>query len=55
QRKTERLIIETTAEMLGEKDDFAHRLICHGIDKYYQFIDLVCKLIVNMPGFECKI
>lgn len=52
QTKTEHLIIETTAEMLGEKDDLAHNLICAGLDKYHQFIDLVVKMVVNMPGFR---
>ena len=54
QVKAEHLVIETTAEMLGEKD-LIHKLLCHGMDTYRQFIDLVTKMIVNMPGFECKI
>ena len=54
QRQAERLVIETTAEMLGE-EDFLHRLICHGIDKYREFIELVTKMIVNMPNFALKI
>ena len=54
QRDAEHLVIETTAEMLGE-EDFLHKLICLGMDKYRQFIELVTKMIVNMPGFECKI
>lgn len=52
QRTTERLIIESAAEMLGEKNDLQHTLLCAGLDKYQQFIDLVCKLVVNMPGFK---
>jgi len=54
QREAEHLVIDTTADMLGE-EDFLHRLLCHGMKTYHQFIDLVCKLIVNMPGFECKV
>ena len=54
QRDAEHLVIETTAEMLGE-EDFIHKLLCLGMDKYRQFIELVTKMIVNMPGFECKI
>jgi len=54
QMDAEHLVVESTAEMLGE-EDFLHRLICHGMDKYHKFIDLVTGMIVNMPGFECKI
>lgn len=52
QRDAERLIIKTAAEMLGETEDFHHKLLCNGLDKYYQFIDLVVKLVVNLPNFK---
>ena len=52
QRDAEHLIIDTMAEMLGESDDLGHNLICAGMDKYHQFIDLAVKMVVNMPGFK---
>ena len=52
QTKTEWLIIDSAAEMLGEKGDFQNRLLCAGIDKYHKFIDLVVGLVVNLPDFK---
>lgn len=52
QGDAEILIIEAMAEMLGEKDDLAHNLMCAGIEKYHQFIDLVVGMVVNAPGFR---
>lgn len=48
----EHLLIDATAEMIGEKDDLGHNLICAGLDKYHQFIDLAVKMVINMPGFK---
>lgn len=52
QRDAEHLLIDATAEMLGESKDFRHNLICAGLEKYYHFIDLIVKAVVNMPGFK---
>jgi hypothetical protein len=52
QNDAEHLIIDAVAEMIGDSDDLAHNLICAGLDKYYQFIDLAVKMVVNMPGFK---
>lgn len=52
QSKTEWVLIDATAEMLGENKDFRHTLLCAGLDKYKEFIDLAVKLVVNMPGFK---
>ena len=52
QRDAEYLLVDAVAEMLGETDDLAHNLICAGLDKYHQFIDLVVGMVVNMPGFK---
>jgi hypothetical protein len=52
QTKTEHLVIDSMAEMLGEKSDFGHRLLCAGLDKYKQFLDLAVKFVVNSPGFK---
>ena len=52
QRDAEHLLIDATAAMIGEKDDLRHNLICAGMDKYHQFIDLAVKMVVNMPGFR---
>lgn len=52
QKDTEHLIVDTVAEMIGESKDFGHNLICLGLDKYYQFIDLAVRMVVNAPGFK---
>lgn len=52
QRDVEHLLIEAFCEMIGEKDDLIHNLLCAGMDKYNQFIDLSVKMVVNMPGFK---
>lgn len=52
QNTTERLLIDSAAEMLGETDDFHLRLLCAGLGKRQQFIDLVVKLVVSMPDFK---
>lgn len=52
QSDAEHLIIDAVAEMIGDSDDLAHNLICAGMDKYHQFIDLAVKMVVNMPGFK---
>ena len=52
QRDTEHLIVDAMAEMIGESDDLGYNLICAGLDKYYQFIDLAVKMVVNAPGFK---
>jgi len=54
QMDAEHLVIESTAEMLGE-EDFLPKVLCAGMDKYHKFIDLVTKMIVNMPGFALNI
>lgn len=51
QTKAEHLVIDSMAEMLGESDDFRHRLLCAGLDKYHQFTDLAVKFVVNSPGW----
>ena len=53
QRDAENLIIEATGEMLGMDIDSLEiktRLLHMG--KYYEYIDLVCKLVVNLPDFK---
>ncbi len=52
QTKTEHLLIDSAAEMIGEKGNFQNRLLCAGLDKYKQFIELVVGMVVNMPGFK---
>ena len=53
QRDCEWLIIDNAAEMLGyDGKELHHKLLCAGLEKYHQFIDLVCKLVVNLPDFE---
>ena len=52
QRETEGLLIDSAAEMLGENKDFRSKLLCAGLDKYHKFIDLVVRMVVNMPDFR---
>ncbi|MCA9414171.1 MAG: hypothetical protein KC944_23360, partial [Candidatus Omnitrophica bacterium] len=53
QRDTERLVIESTAEFLGEDPkDFHHRLMCAGVKKFEKFIELSVGLVVNHPDFK---
>lgn len=52
QRKTEHLLVDAVAEMIGEDENLGYNLICAGLDKYHQFIDLAVKMVVNMPGFK---
>lgn len=52
QRDTEHILIDAAAEMLGENGDLRHDLICAGMDKYHQFIDLVVGLVVNLSDFK---
>jgi len=54
QRQAEWLVIDTTAgEMLEEADpeEFRHKLLCAGLEKYHQFTDLCIKLVVNHPDY----
>ena len=46
------LVVDTTAEMIGESNDFRDRLLCIGLKKYNEFIDLAVKMVVNTPGFK---
>jgi hypothetical protein len=50
--KCEHLVIEAAAQMLGEKLFTPQKLICAGLDKYQQFIDLSVRLVVNLPDFK---
>ena len=52
QTKTEWLVVDSAAEMLGENKDFRSTLLCAGLNKYHKFIDLVVGLVVNSPGFQ---
>ena len=52
QIKTEHILIDAAAEMLGENGEFRHTLLCNGLGAYKKFIDLVVKLVVNMPDFK---
>lgn len=54
QVQTEGLLIEAGAEMLGvdEPEQFNNRLLCCGLEKRKEFIDLLCRLVVNLPDFR---
>jgi len=54
QVKSEWLLIESAAEMLGEDkpEDFNNKLLCHGLESRKKFIDLVVGLVLNLPDFE---
>jgi len=53
QIKTEWLVIEAGARMMGMEDpeEFNDRLLCLGLEKRKEFLDLLCGLIVNESGF----
>lgn len=50
--KCEHLVIRAAAEMMGEKLITPQKVICAGLDKYQQFIDLSVRLVVNLPDFK---
>ena len=55
QRDTEHLIIETAAEMLAfdiEPKEFGNKLLCLGLEKYQEFINLCVGLVVKLPDFK---
>jgi hypothetical protein len=55
QHEAEWAILDAAAVMLGLEFDgkeLNHRLLCLGLEKQKQFIDLVVKLVVNRPGFK---
>jgi hypothetical protein len=39
-------LVNKTAAMIGEKEDFRHRLLCSGMEKYQKFIDLAVGLVL---------
>lgn len=56
QLKTEWLLIESAAEMLGVDNpkEFNDQILCarNGLEKRKKFIDLVVRLMVNLPDFK---
>ncbi len=52
QTKTEHILIDSAAEMIGQNGEFRNKLLRHGLDKYNEFINLVVKMVVNAPGFK---
>ncbi len=51
-RDAEHLIVDTFSASLDFGDDFAHKLLCNGLDTYHKFIDLCVGVVVNMPGYK---
>ena len=55
QLTAERLVIDTAADMLKlgfDGKELDHRLLCMGLEKRQELIDLVVKLVVNLPDFK---
>lgn len=54
QTKTEWILIEAGAEAIGQEDPkgFNDKLCCAGMDKRREFIDLLCKFVINAPGYR---
>jgi hypothetical protein len=55
QVKAEWLICDTAADMLDMDitgKELNSRLLCMGLDKYHEFIDLIVRLVVNLPDFK---
>jgi len=49
QRETERLLIEVSGKPFGMDN---HKLLCAGLEKRQQWIDLVCQFVVSQPDFK---
>jgi hypothetical protein len=54
QQDAEHLLIYAAAEMMdaGDGKEFHHKLVCAGMEKYRKFIELLCGLVVAMPGYR---
>ncbi len=53
QRDTAHLLIAAASEAIPELAGVTvDRLLCAGMETYREFIDLVCKLVVNAPGYR---
>jgi len=48
----ERALIHQAGELLNCGPDFYHRLLCAGLDKLHEFVDLCVKMVVNAPGYK---
>ena len=47
-----RILIEVSVPVWGINP---HQLLCAGMDKYHKYIDLICGLVVNLPGFKSPV
>jgi len=53
---TEQLLARCGAEMMGhDGDEFLHKLLCAGMEKYHTFTDLITGLVVNLPDFKSPV
>jgi hypothetical protein len=51
ERKAARLVVETSAEMVGEDEKFVERLY-YRLDHIKRWVDLIVGLVVNLPDFR---
>jgi hypothetical protein len=51
ERKAARLVVETSAEMVGEDEKFIERLYCRLVHTN-RWVDLIVGLVVNLPDFR---
>lgn len=55
QTDTEWILLDCASDMLAmdfDGQELNHRLLCKGLDKRQEFIDLVVGLVVNLPDFK---
>lgn len=45
-------LVDLMAEHLGKSGDLRHDLLCAGLDKYNEFIELSMKHIINAPNYK---
>jgi len=50
QTEAEHAVIEASAPLTGLKDG-VHALLCNGLDKYHQYVDLCVKMVMSLPGY----
>lgn len=59
QRQATALMIDLAAPFVGFREDkpgeMHHRLLCAGLDKRREFVDLLVKLALATPGFESTV
>jgi len=48
--EAEHALIEATREIF--RDVTVYKLLCHGLDSFHKYIDLWCKVVINLPDYK---